>query len=214
MTNEEWKTWSDYHLTLFRWIDEKDGKMLSLWRPSFESRGFTLVELKEASLVLAQSPKAGLWRAEHFEFLLRHVSGSRAAQAQAREAQERSAESKPKCDLCRDTGLVPVPDLRPAATKYATAAVVCSCNRGIWQQNKHSEEQERRRDKNKKPLPKWITLEEYEKRVPGWQEIMVQWEHGRELDRTAREESAYADRKRGPLKIGEAVKQVIDKAVK
>jgi replication initiation and membrane attachment protein DnaB len=109
---------------------------------------------------------------------------------------------------------VPVPDLRPAATKYATAAVVCSCNRGIWQQNKHSEEQERRRDKNKKPLPKWITLEEYEKRVPGWQEIMVQWEHGRELDRTAREESAYADRKRGPLKIGEAVKQVIDKAVK
>lgn len=210
MTNVQWLEWAEYHTQLFRWTAPEDMAMLKLWREPFESRGYTLSELRQASLALAESPKAGIWRAEHFEFILRHVGGRRLAAAQQREEAERRQNERPECRLCNGSGLVVVPSPRSVrggdwVWPFYTASVTCLCDRaGRWHSN-HARYVEFCREKQRKQPPKMLTLTEYEHLVPSWFELMADRETKRVADRKAREETTHADKRRGPLAIGSLI---------
>lgn len=214
VTDHEWDDWAAYHLTLFRWTGAEDVSMVNLWRPAFESRGYSGEELRAASFKLAMSA-AKTWRAEHLEHLLRSISAKRVALAEARRDAENAQMQRPDCGLCKGMGLVSVPHPRslkagPMSRPFYFAVVTCRCTLANRWLNGHRSYEDRAKAANGRIPPPLMTLEEYEFRFPFWPETLTEYQANRQTEAAAIEQTRSHDRQRGALK--QAIRNVVQRA--
>lgn len=204
MENEAWEEWSVYHATLFRMAD--DLPMIQLWRETFEARGYSAGELREASMNLA-THGGGRWRTEHLEAILDRVAHRRLARLQESQAEEDRRHAAEECKACFGAGLISVP--HPACIRdhewvypFYECAVACRCYRGCKWVNSMQATIEAAKDdpRRKGDIPRRIiSIGEYEMHYSGWESQMQLREIRRETERSARQATAREDKRRGPL---------------
>ena len=208
MTDDDWKDWVKYHSGLFHWTTSADVETLAAWRESFEMRGYTLAELREASRVHAESGKATNWRRDQMEFVLQHVANARYETLRARRLAEDQTNAKPVCGSCGGSGYILVPMVQYVVDgrwihPYCDTHVACVCYRGQRQLDDNMAMIAACDQSKKKGIvkpPRLWTLAEYEEKVPDWPAIMEARAKQREAERLAEGRAALVDRQAGPLR--------------
>lgn len=151
--------WAAWHGAIFALTTDADRKMLAAWCDLFESLGYKVPELVEATEWLAANrpPK---FRTEHLDSLQARLKAQR-AEAASRVIASPEEDPRGQCSLCRGTGHVSVPTIRAIQRgQWGTCTVLCSCALGRWH----------RGQKTKYPLQ---TLEEYERELPDWRAVLA-----------------------------------------
>lgn len=216
MTDTDYSRWKLEHATLFRFGDE-DLKMMDLWRPAFESRGFEVAELLECTTHLAQSePKT--WRSEHLNFILKRVAWRRAVRS-LEFAAEQDRQEEFTCRACDGSGVIVVP--HPKSVRdgewvhpWYECAVACSCRKGELLVERYRAINEIAKEQGKretKPfVPSLLTkIGDYDMRNPDWQRQMKAKVQKQQAEREALAATARDDSRRGPL--AKMVRQLVEK---
>ena len=177
MIDKDWNAWVNYHATLFGLSSAEDAKMMRLWRPLLAGCGYS--ELMEASAWIAIHESAK-WRTQHADLLHQRVTGQRfRAHRENQERLNREAQDL-DCMLCRGAGLVIVPhhenvlEATWMPPQY-TEGVACTCRKGVAVYNRiQSLVAAYESDKRRIRVVPLMSLDAYEARVPGWQDMLVQ----------------------------------------
>lgn len=194
MNDADWIAWSQSHATMFALRMNEDLDMIASWRPILDQ--FSRAELETASRELIKNPPQ--FRDKHVAGLLRilhHRRGELARQfAQQTDLDE---EARLRCGVCKGTGAVVVPHPKcmiqgefvagPAGYK-TTAAVTCTCARGMRKQSTYTGEI--------RPM----TLAEYERKCgAGWPQLLDDWEEEKRRLHGVTAHAREIDKKRGPI---------------
>lgn len=205
MNDAEWVGWAERHATTFGLLTEAEREMVHHWRDFFESEGYTILELQEASRALMADPPK--WRADHLKRIQETIVARRLKQARAeKENEEEQARKQDYCPRCntREGWLeVPHPETirgdqwtRP----YLTLLVTCDCTRGRVRFNQFAAAAQNEEFTKKVPsFRPALAIDAYERRFPHWEMMVQQRDLAREQEAKAMGRAAHADRHRGPI---------------
>lgn len=202
MNAQEWSEWVRFHASMFSFTTETDREMFAAWRVAFTAAGFTLAELRDATMFLAKNPPR--WRVEHLAQIQARIAQERIRAAKAmEEANSGSRDFAMACDLCGNSGFVPVPHPKTIVGgewihPYALVAAYCSCVHGKRIFNSHGERQVR-----------GIPIENYELINPHWRQLVAQKVASDHARAKAKAASQAVD-----FKFGAVLQSVIDSAKK
>ena len=159
--------WAVNHARTFGMTSDDDLAALAGWGRTFLAAGHPLCDLAEATewMVVNVTPN---FRREHLDAIRRRLASTRAARISAAKAEQKRTGFGPMvCRLCDDKGLICVPHRRFVADgmwdgKY-TCAIACGCQKGeeiraVWDDSGG----------------RAMGLNEYERHVPNWRELMEQ----------------------------------------
>lgn len=180
--------WRANHLTTFACYRTDVLETFATWFPAFHAMGFTGHELARATRAMLAGP-APARIADHYQALKLAVAAERTdAERRKKQADYQSGDTRGICAQCGDSGMMSVPhpahcnaqEWRPVRYSehgdaiYATASVLCNCQRGrIAAARQNSEGSESKM--------KCMTIEAYEQTVNGnWSEQIAEHEAHRE----------------------------------
>lgn len=180
--------WRAIHCTTFSCYRADVLETLATWYPAFAAMGFTSDELHRATRTMLGSPAPTRF-ADHYQALKIAVANERTdAERRKKQADYQSGDTRGICVHCGDSGMMPVPhpnfcdalEWRPVRYSeqgnpvYATACVLCNCQRGrIAAARQNSEGSESKM--------KCMTIEAYEQTVNGnWREQLADRDAQRE----------------------------------
>jgi hypothetical protein len=181
MTAAEYQDWVYHHSTLFA-LGERPGDVdrFLLWKPQLDQ--FTLDELISATNRLLASGRK-IWPDDHVASLQREV---RAMRMEWRKENSVMPAQGGQCRLCGGCSVAVVAVPHPSCVvngawvyPFYTVAVACICESGVRFSNRQRD-QYREAPVGKKGLLPTLTLENYERGNPGWQQMMER----RELELT------------------------------
>lgn len=191
MDKAAYHEWAMGHVYAFG-LGESGETMASAWFSIFNGFGYTIAELRAATLAMAKEPPQ--FPSEHLQRINESVAAGRQVESRRQWAGELGT-----CVVCNDGGYVVVPHPRYVVngqwTERHTAAVVCGCWRGrrIMERNKNRREAGKDGDVVKPPM----LLSEYERLNPNWKRQLDEYEialadYSREVGPRRGEESRWA----------------------
>lgn len=200
MTTEEWATFCKKHSDLFALSTDADLSMLAAWRPLLGH--FGLNELLEASRFLTGLEAASRKR-EHCGLMAARVRAQRRAKEQQWDEQGWKDRDK-SCAVCRGEGILFMP--HPQSVKdgawvspFYTCLIYCTCSLGAAKQAAMWNTAQKAEGRCPPPM----NLDNYEFKVPNWQELIENRENQR-LDQDHEQVVSEAADKAKPIDLAEA----------
>jgi hypothetical protein len=161
--------WGEYHATLFG-FQPSAAPMVRAWLDEFAASGYRPDELTAATKAIGLLESPPRYPGDHYAVLHRQVQAERARQREEFASRETrrvaSGDDRGACEICGNAKWVIVPHTSHLAewvdaARFVTFGVVCRCFLGRAMAANWDA---------KRPRP--LTLEEYERKVPNWRELL------------------------------------------